>query len=205
MVGLTGAVALLERAVEYGLKSVEAIEQDTLARPTPCAGWDLESLLCHVNESMAALTQGADGGGIDLVPSTGRGTLRGGRAEDLVAAFRAGSCRMLDGWRRMTGDSAQPNVAGTTIAGGTVAMVGAVELAVHGWDIAEACGARRPIPEPLALDILHWTPLIVEGGTRPTLFAEPVRVPRLASPSDRLVAFLGRSPHGWAAAETALT
>ncbi len=32
------------------------------------------------------------------------------------------------------------------LAGGLVTAVGAVEITVHGWDIAEARRCRRPIP-----------------------------------------------------------
>jgi hypothetical protein len=62
------AAGLLERAVCYGLESAEGIRQSALSRPTPCAGWDLKELLCHVNESLATLHQGVDGGRIDLSP-----------------------------------------------------------------------------------------------------------------------------------------
>ena len=35
-----------------------------------------------------------------------------------------------------------------------VVMAGAVEIAVHGWDISMACGAAEPIPSGLASDLL---------------------------------------------------
>jgi uncharacterized protein (TIGR03086 family) len=193
MAGMTRAVGLLERAVCYGIESAEGVVQSSLHCPTPCAEWDLGALLCHVNESLAALQQGVDGGCIDLAPSPALGGSRGERAEDLVTAFRNGAQQMLDSWQ-----GGALEVAGHLIATDTVAIIGAVEIAVHGWDISESCGHHRPIPVRLALDMLRWTPLIVDSVTRHTLFASPVRISPLASPSDRLVAFLGRSPRGWA-------
>jgi uncharacterized protein (TIGR03086 family) len=196
MVGLTRAVGLLERAVHYGLGSVDGIKQSSLSRPTPCARWDLEAVLRHVNDSVAALRQGAENGCIDLEPSTERG----GRAEDLVHEVQQGTRQLLEGWQRyILTEEARQEVGGEPIESGVVALVGAVEIAVHSWDIAEARGIHRPIPVRLALDMLRWAPLIVEEATRPALFDAPVRISRLASPSDRLVAFLGRSPRAWAA------
>jgi hypothetical protein len=75
-----------------------------------------------------------------------------------------------------------------------VAVTGAIEIAVHGWDISVACGARRPVPPGLAAVLLPIAPLLISPGTRPGLFADPVRLPGPAFPGDQLVAFLGRQP-----------
>jgi hypothetical protein len=87
-----------------------------------------------------------------------------------------------------------------------VACTGAVEIAVHGWDVSAACaragcggagcggagGEVRPIPASLATRMLQLCPLLVVG--REGLFAVPVEVPAQASPGDRLVGYLGRDP-----------
>jgi len=75
-----------------------------------------------------------------------------------------------------------------------VAVTGAIEITVHGWDISVACGARRPVPPGLAAILLPIAPLLITPGTRPGLFADPVRLPGPASAGDQLVAFLGRQP-----------
>lgn len=75
-----------------------------------------------------------------------------------------------------------------------VATTGAIDLAVHGWDISAACGSDRPIPPALACDLLEVAILVVEDVTRPGLFGEPLTVPPLSCPGDKLVALLGRSP-----------
>jgi uncharacterized protein (TIGR03086 family) len=71
---------------------------------------------------------------------------------------------------------------------------GAIEIAVHGWDISQACGTRRPIPDPLAATLLRIAPLLIPDTGRDPLFGPPVPVPPRAGPGDRLVAFLGRDP-----------
>jgi hypothetical protein len=75
-----------------------------------------------------------------------------------------------------------------------VTVTGAIEITVHGWDISVACGDRRPVPLGLAAVLLPIAPLLLPPGTRPGLFADPVRLAAPACPGDQLVAFLGRQP-----------
>jgi hypothetical protein len=75
-----------------------------------------------------------------------------------------------------------------------VASIGAVEVAVHGWDVAQACGRHRPIPYALADEMLQLSPLFVADADRPARFAAPIEVPPMAGPSERLIAFFGRQP-----------
>ena len=60
-----------------------------------------------------------------------------------------------------------------------VAVTGAIEIAVHGWDISVACGARRPVPPGLAAVLAPIAPLLITPRTRPGLFAGPVWLPGL--------------------------
>ena len=189
---------LLERAVGYGLSSLEEIPPRSLSGPTPCAGWDLAELLQHVGESVSVLQQGAQLGCITLVPpiepalSLPEDADPGARAEMLIGSVTAGIRRLLETWQRMHRD--EVDVEGQPITAETVEIVGAIEIAVHAWDIYEACGRHRPIPVRLALELTRALPRIAGDLIRPGLFAPPVRTSPLGSPSDRLVAFLGRRP-----------
>jgi len=75
-----------------------------------------------------------------------------------------------------------------------MAATAALEIAVHGWDISRACGQRQPIPRALATSLLVIAPVLVPRTARHPLFAAPVTMPVTAGPSDRLAAFLGRTP-----------
>jgi uncharacterized protein (TIGR03086 family) len=74
-----------------------------------------------------------------------------------------------------------------------LAAAGALEIAVHGWDVARACGVDRPLPAALAVDLLDVVPLLVGDADRPGRFAERVDVPPGAGPGTRLLAAVGRS------------
>ena len=72
---------------------------------------------------------------------------------------------------------------------------------VHGWDISQACGQRRPIPDALAASMLAIAPLLIPETGRHPLFSPPVTATAQACPGDWLVAYLGRkAPHTTACA-----
>lgn len=188
---LADGVGLLERAISYALGSVEAVTQGSLSRPTPCAGWDLRMLLQHVNDSLEVLHNGIDAGCVGLGPPPDGG---GELATDLLATFRSRACRLLGAWTAAGHDDRVIAIADQPMLASVLAGAGALDIAVHGWDIARACGRHRPIPSALAIDILKISRVVVMDGDRFPLFAAPVPVSASASPSDRLVAFLGRRP-----------
>jgi hypothetical protein len=83
-------------------------------------------------------------------------------------------------------------VGGLPMPAGLVACTGAIEIAVHGWDVSAARGGGRPIPPALATRMLGLCPFLIAG--REGLFAVPVEVPAQASPCNKLVGYLGRDP-----------
>jgi uncharacterized protein (TIGR03086 family) len=188
---LSGAIGLLAGAISYTLGVCALVGPGDMALPTPCADWDLGMLLAHLSDSMADLETAIRTGTLDLErpPDHAVGdpveTLRDRAAQLLCAAYGYG------------GPERFVNVGGLPVPAGLVACTGAVEIAVHGWDISAArggagCAGIHPIPAALATRMLRLCPLLVAG--REGLFAGPVDVPAQASPGDRLVAYLGRRP-----------
>jgi uncharacterized protein (TIGR03086 family) len=185
---LIGAIALLERAINYTLGSLHVVTPEALSRATPCKGWDLRALLAHVNDSLMVLHE-ATRGSVDLDASAEDGD----PAVDPVTTLRNRACRLLGARTNARGQDVIA-IEGCPLTTSIVTSVGAVEVAVHGWDIAQACGRHRPIPCALAEEMLELSPLFVTDVDRPARFAAPVDVPPLASPGGRLIAFLGRHP-----------
>jgi uncharacterized protein (TIGR03086 family) len=184
---LLGGVGLLERAINYTLGSLHLVTPAALSRATPCRDWDLLALLRHLDDSLAALHQAVDLGHVDLDPP------RGGLDGDPVAAVRDRARRLL-GACAGAGRPGAVSVAGCPLTPSILASAGAVEVAVHGWDVARACGRDRPLAPALAAELLELSPLLVADADRPARFAAPVELPLPAGPDDRLLAFLGRDP-----------
>ena len=53
--GRTGAIELLAGAISYPLGTCAPITPAEMTLPTPCADWDLATLLAHLGESMRDL------------------------------------------------------------------------------------------------------------------------------------------------------
>jgi uncharacterized protein (TIGR03086 family) len=185
-----GATGLLAGAISYTLGVCASVRTDDMALPTPCADWDLAMLLAHLNTSIADLETAIRAGTLDLErpPDHAVG--------DPVETLRDGAARLLCAAYGYDDPGRFVEVSGLPVPAGLVACTGAVEIAVHGWDVAAArggaCRLIPPIPAVLATRMLGLCPLVVAG--REGLFAGPVEVPAEASPGDRLVGFLGRDP-----------
>jgi uncharacterized protein (TIGR03086 family) len=185
----TGRLAgpeLLERAVGYTRTSLMLVGGADLTAHTPCADWDLLRLLRHMNDSLAAFTEAAEIGYVDLVP-----VRDGDPGAELVDRLKNRACALLAAWAHHPG-TGSVGVADRELRSDMLAAAGALEIAVHGWDVAQACGVDRPLPAALALELLDVVPVLVAGADRPGRFAEPVAVPLHARPSTRLLAAVGR-------------
>ncbi|MFW5899469.1 MAG: TIGR03086 family metal-binding protein [Jiangellaceae bacterium] len=185
----TAGLSLLERATSYCLGSLSMITPDVLPRTTPCTAWDLKALLRHMNDSLVALCEAVAVGavGADVPPEPERWP------DDVLVRLRDNACRLLGAWTDTAGPESV-SIAGQRLPAVIVAGTGALEIAVHGWDVARTCGDVRPIPAGLAEALLDLAPLIVTDADRPARFGTPVRVPPTAAAGARLVAFLGRKP-----------
>ncbi len=218
----SGATGLLAGAISYALRMCALIVPGELALPTPCADWDLARLLRHLSDSMADLETAIRTGHLD--PEGPPGRAGAGLADrdpvevlrDPVEVLRDRAAELLCASYGYGGPDRFVAVGGLPVPAGLVACTGAVEIAVHGWDVsaarggagrgggrggADRGGAGRggacrggacPIPAPLATRMLRLCPLLAAG--REGLFAGPVEVPAQASPGDRLVGYLGRHP-----------
>ena len=186
MTPLLGGVGLLARAVDYALTCLDAADGMDLDRRTPCASWDLGALLDHVNDSLLALHEAAALGRV--FPETADDTGR-----DPIALLRDRATRLVGAWTPPAprGEVALGELA---LTAAIVTATGALEVVVHGWDVARACGVDATVPDELATEMLGLVPLLVAAADRPTRFAAVVDTPFRAAPGDRLVAFLGRHP-----------
>jgi uncharacterized protein (TIGR03086 family) len=190
----SGAIALLASAIRYALGACAQVAPGEMALATPCAEWDLAALLAHLAASMADVESAIRTGALDLDPGDPPAVAPRGSSVrgDPVEVLRDRAANLLVACYDHHGPQRLVLVGGLPLAAGIIACTGAVEIAVHGWDVSAARGRGDPIPPALAIRMLGLCPLLVTS--REGLFAPPVEVPPQASPGDRLVAYLGRVP-----------
>lgn len=184
---LVEALGMLERAVGYTRLALQHVTPELLCLPTPCSRWRLGTLLDHMGESLEGLIDAADLG--QPAPAAPPGPPS---PVDAVERLRVGACSLLGSWSALARDD-DVMVGDRLLTSSFLARAGALEIAVHGWDVSQATGLREPIPAALARDLLPWADSLVGEPDRPDRFDHPLDGPAIG-PSSRLLRFLGREP-----------
>ncbi|MFK0293670.1 TIGR03086 family metal-binding protein [Streptomyces sp. NPDC090442] len=187
------------RAVRGGVALVDRLAPGDLARPTPCAGWDLAALLGHLTAQHRGFAAAARGSGRELehwaVRPPGEDVAAAAdeyrrAAEDVIAAFAAVDdpdrpCTLPE----FTGEQTFPAVRAIGFH--------LIDYAVHGWDLARTLELPYdPDPELLgaALPIARAVP---DAGNRladGAAFRPGLPVTGEAGELDQILAMLGRAP-----------
>jgi uncharacterized protein (TIGR03086 family) len=186
-------IKLLDEGFAWTGEQVGKVQPEHLDAATPCTRWDLRALLNHMLGAMEQLAGTAAG---DPDPSLldADELARNDRiGNDPAAAFDAIVRRALAVWHT-------PGVLERTCTlpfgprpASVVARISVSDAVVHGWDIARALGENTDIPAELAEPLLEIDRQLVDDGVRARAFAAEVTITG-GTASDRLVAFLGRTP-----------
>ena len=132
------ALAVLDAAVVWTHDCLQAARTADGALPTPCAGWDLADLLTHMEDSLAALAEAA----------LGRVALDAGRPPGsrdpavLVERVVRRACEMRAHWQALPGGG-PVEIDVLALDRDTLALVGALEVIVHGWENPTATAPAR--------------------------------------------------------------
>ena len=189
---LERAVELLERALGYTRVVLADVGPDNLDAPTPCSGWTLARLLAHMDDALDAFTEAASGQvHVEPAPPT----------DDRVDTLREKACALLGAWTQARPPSV--GVGDRRVAAPLLVATGALEIAVHGWDVAQATGRRTPIPDDLARGLQPIAERVIGPADRVSRFAAPRAPGSSTVPSDILLGFVGRmtGPVGWNSGE----
>lgn len=188
---LSVGVELFDRAVAYMRGVLAGLSFDAdfdLFAPTPCHRWTVGDLLEHLDDSLLALETAAAYGHVDAdarpepVDTVGLG---------LVDRVRHRTSAALGAW--VTDTSERVTIADASLCSATLVAVGALEVAVHGTDLARAARLGMALPDDLADELLEVAPLVVTSADRGIRFAPVVTVPYAARPAERLLAYTGRA------------
>ncbi len=181
-------VALLERSLAYTRGALAGLRDAEGSRPTPCAGWDVADLLAHMVDSLEVVTELALGRVARAGPPPASC-----RPEVLADHLRVLGCAVLDGWTVRADDARAVLVGEERLDATLAAEVGALEVAVHGWDLAAARHLPLPVPTLLAAALVPVAVAHVPVAERSARFA-PALAPAARDPASLLLAHLGRDP-----------
>lgn len=179
---LDDAVELLDRSLAYTGVALCEVTDDRLGRPTPCSRWTLGALLAHMDDALDAFLEAADGR-VTVTPP--------GPAGDAVGSLRQKACTLLGAWVGASPDGVR--VGDAAVASSVLVTTAALEITVHGWDVGQATGRPRRVPDALAEGLLAVAGALVDDRDRGVRFGLARPVPANAPADVRLLAFLGRT------------
>ncbi|MER7276307.1 TIGR03086 family metal-binding protein [Dactylosporangium sp. NPDC000244] len=163
---------------------VATVTADRFDDPTPCAGWNVRTLLDHLVYENLMWTSLADGNPRSDFTADHLGA-------NHVAAFRASAQAALTAFRRPGMLTQRYGPA----PGWRLVEQVSIEMLAHGWDLAKATGQPTDLAPDLAATTLATVHEIygelprTPGGS----FAPARPVPDQASAADHLAAYLGRN------------
>ncbi len=199
---LDHAVGLLERSLVGTRAVLGRVGPRDLGRPTPCAAWDLAALLGHMDDSLGAYLE-ASHGVLRLPPAHPPAAAA---YDDPAARLRARACTLLGAWAA----AAEQDLDDVELAGAGGPPVGlaadllvstaALEVAVHGWDVARSLGEPDDgdrvvgaLPPDLAAALLPVARCTVASGRAEGHFADAGTSRPGAGPVAALLALVGRA------------
>lgn len=182
-------LGLYRTSLEQTGRIVAAVETEHLGTATPCAAWDVRALLGHIIGATEMYGAGGLAAGVEFEPAVIGTDYRGAYDRAAKAALETMSTpgAMDRIFRLPPGE----------LPGSVVLGIALTEAAVHGWDLATATDQPATIDPAIAEPTLSFLQQIMVPEFRSgphRFFAAEVPVSPDASPSDRLVAFLGRQP-----------
>jgi uncharacterized protein (TIGR03086 family) len=179
-------IELLDQGYAWTAARIAAIPADGLDAPTPCGLWNLQQLLDHTISSLTMLTD-AVAAPTDAAPDAqAPGSTTWDRAVAELSA-RSRQAWKAPGVMDRTFDTPMGAMPAPMLASANL-----LEAVVHGWDISQATGEAAQIPDALAIPVLEFARQALDDETRGDNFAADVG--RGDTPSDQLIAFLGRKP-----------
>jgi uncharacterized protein (TIGR03086 family) len=184
--------AIFQRAVAQTESIIAATRPDQAGLPTPCADWDVRTLVSHMAGGViriALIGEGADA--LSIPPFADPGDQQAG---EWAPAYRAAGARAAAAWA----DDAKLDALFAVPWGkvpGRVAVAGYVrEVLAHGWDLAVATGQETELDPELGaygLEISHRS--LPADGREGIPFGAVVPAPAGAGAYAQMAAWLGRA------------
>ncbi len=184
------------RAVRASADVVEGIKPTDLSRATPCAEWTLGDLLAHMTVQHKGFAAAAAGRGAD--PAVWKASAPGpDPVADYVVAAELVIAAFAEPGVLERGFALPEIVPGMEFPAPQAISFHFIDYVVHGWDVARALGQPFEPDADLVQAAVPVAEAVPEGERRRrpgAAFRPGVPAPDGASPLDRVLALLGRSP-----------
>jgi uncharacterized protein (TIGR03086 family) len=183
---------IFSRAVAQTESIVAAVRPDQAGLPTPCADWDVRTLVSHMAGGVIRIALVGEGADALQVPPFA--DLDGKSAGEWAAVYRAAGARAAAAWT----DDAKLDALFSVPWGkvpGRVAVAGYVrEVLAHGWDLASATGQETELdPELGAYGLEVSRQSLPAAGREGIPFGAVVPAPADAGVYAQMAAWLGRT------------
>jgi uncharacterized protein (TIGR03086 family) len=177
-------VDALDRTLAHAHDVVAGVRPDQYDDKTPCTEWTVRDLLEHMIGVVDGL--GAAASGRAPQPFT--------LGVDPAAQLDAAATSAMVGWRTPGVLDQVVDAGPGPMPGRALASINLLDTATHTWDLATATGQPSALPDDVATAALEASHAIVNDELRPGRFGPEVPAPAGATPTEALVAFLGRTP-----------
>jgi uncharacterized protein (TIGR03086 family) len=180
------AIDHCQRSVDAAQVFIDSVGESDLGRPTPCAHWDVRSLLEHMIWMGQVFTGGLTGGEIPDEPAP--------LGDDPAGDYAATSAVAMAAWRGVDWSAMTLRLPFSELPAAIGVRVFIGDNSIHTWDLATALGRPFVIDEVLAgpqLDLMQQFYDPTNRGPQAS-FDLAAPCPSGASITERLIALSGR-------------
>jgi uncharacterized protein (TIGR03086 family) len=183
--------ALMTGAVAETVRVVANVNAGELDGTTPCADWDLRTLVNHtILWTAYSAEQRAYGKSVAEDLMSKDFTAEPGFAED----YQAQAAKAVAAWSDPAAWHRELGVMGSETPAAEIAAMLIAEMVLHGWDIAKATGQDYQCSKEVADELLATVEAQGEMFRQYQGFAAIVPVPDDADAFDRALSLSGRDP-----------
>lgn len=175
---------LFQQASDYAAGVFANVKADQHGDPTPCSEWNVAEEIAHVIGANAFFAAAARG----EAPS------ENAPGDDLVAAYRDSVRDVMDAYSAEGVYEKMLTVPTGDMPGVQLYSIAMSEQLLHGWDIAKATGQDTTLEPGIAAAVDAMIRPNIDNAVAGGFYGPAVDVPDDASPGDKLVALVGRTP-----------
>jgi uncharacterized protein (TIGR03086 family) len=163
-----------------------------LTGPTPCADYDLRTLLRHFVGTSGAFVRAGQTKALD--PDDPWGSNAKLDEQDWAGQLAGQVEAMSEAWSRPAAWTG--SVEGAKMPASAIGELGLIEVLLHGWDVARATGQQLNVSEKLGAELLRCLEPTLDQGRQFEVYGPEVSVPSDAPAFTRALGLSGRDP-GW--------